>query len=159
MAAAGFGWITLEFSRERRAWLRAAGGLSLALATALAGGFAAEPSTGLALSALATLGAAGVSAWWAMRPVAAWALYIGADGSIWGRMVSPVLEPAAPVRLSPQMVGTRLLTLTAGRRVVAVWRDALPPAHFRRLCAHARWHVERVERAVGLAPAAVDDGN
>ena len=45
MAAAGFGWTTLEFSRERRAWLRAAGATSLALATALASGLAAEAST------------------------------------------------------------------------------------------------------------------
>jgi hypothetical protein len=159
MTAAGFAWTTLGFSRERRAWLRAAGGVSLALATALASGLAAEPSIGLALAALAALGAAGGSMGWSMRPASPWALYIGVDGAIWGRMNPAAIEPAAPVRLSPQVVGARLVTLTAGRRVVAVWRDALPPAHFRRLCAHARWPVERADQAAVLGPAAPDDGN
>jgi hypothetical protein len=160
MAAAGFGWTTLDVSRERSGWLRAAGGVSFALAAALASGLASEPSIGLALGVLAALAAAGISLGWAVRPVQGWALCIDADGTIWTRMVAPALdETGAPVRLSPQMVGTRLVVLAAGRRVVAVWRDALPPAHFRRLCAHARWHVERAEGAVGLSPAAPDDGN
>ncbi|MCU0938227.1 MAG: hypothetical protein MUC86_03615 [Burkholderiaceae bacterium] len=159
MAAAGFGWITVEFSRERRAWLRVGGGLSLALAIALAGGLAAEPSIGLALSALATLGAAGVATWWSVRPVSAWALYIGADGTIWGRMDVAADEPTAPLSLRPQVVGTRLVTLAAGRQVVTVWRDALPKAQFRRLCARARWHVERSEHATAPIPAATEHGN
>ncbi|MDZ7652329.1 MAG: hypothetical protein U5L03_07110 [Burkholderiaceae bacterium] len=159
MAAAGFGWTPLDVSHERRAWLRAAATVSFGLTAALASGLAAEPSVSLALAALAALSAAAVSTWWSVRPVTAWALYIGADGTIWGRVESAGIEVAAPARLHPQVVAARMVTLTTGRQVVAVWRDALPPAQFRRLCAHARWHVERAGRPAGLAAAAIDGGN
>jgi len=57
------------------------------------------------------------------------------------------------------VVGSRLLTLTSGPHVVAIWRDALPPAHFRRLCVHARWHVERSGSATALTPPATECAN
>ena len=65
-------------------------------------------------------------------------LAIDADGAIWLRRGEAPAE-----RLQPRLAGDRLVTFSSPAGPVLVWRDCLPADAFRRLSAHARWHVER----------------
>jgi hypothetical protein len=59
-----------------------------------------------------------------------------ADGTIQWRS-DP--DRGAPIALEPVYVGAHWVVLRAGRLRLAIWRDALPLAAFRRLSVAARW--------------------
>lgn len=158
MAGAGFHWTLLRASDERRRWLRVAALLSSLLALALLAALWLEPDGVRALAAaLAALAAAWAGAE-SGRPQPTYALHIDAGGAIWGRS-GQAAEAAPPLRLRACVVTSRLVTLAGDAVTVTVWRDALPATEFRRLCAHARWHLERGDGRQGPQAAAGPDGH
>jgi hypothetical protein len=158
MAGAGFHWTLLRASDERRRWLRAAALLSSALALVLLAALWLEPDGVRALAALAAVLAAAWAGAESGRAPPPYALHIDADGVIWGR-AGEVAERAPPLRLRACVVASRLVTLDGDAGPVAVWRDALPVDGFRRLCVHARWHLDRGDRGGGPQPLASSDGD
>ena len=156
MAGAGFGWTALRASLERRRWLRAAALLSAALALLLLAAVWLDPHALRALAAAAAVLAAAWAGFESGRAPSPFALHIDADGAIWGR-VEGAVEPSPPLRLRPGVVASRLVTLAGDGITAAVWRDALPASEFRRLCVHARWHLERGDPRRGpVSPAGAD---
>lgn len=154
MAEAGFTWTALSASRERRAWLVAAAALCLLLTLFLALALWIEPSAGRALASGVAVAATLIAARAVASVPTPIELRIDADGLIWRRPIVADDDalPAAD-RLRPMAVGSRLCCLADARgRALAVWHDGLPVDCFRKLCAHARWHVER-DRAGPADPA------
>jgi hypothetical protein len=145
MSAAGLSWISLSPSRERRAWLTAAAAISAVLAAVFL--------VGAWINADAVLGAGGMlaagAAAWAFqrgrREPRAGELSIDADGAIWLRRPDRA-ENVPAQRLQPRLAGDRLVTFSSSSGPVVIWRDSLPADAFRRLSAHARWHVDRAPR-------------
>jgi len=154
MPGTGFPWTPLNPSRARRRWLLAGATVSAALALILLSPAWRDPSPTLIAAAFIAALAAGAAAVAARRPEPAWALLVDADGAIWGRMSTPEHEPGLPIRLVPSVFGRQRVVLTCASAAVAVWRDALPVERFRRLSAHARWHLERSQAQSGPSPAA-----
>lgn len=163
MAAAGFGWTRLSPSRDRRRLLLAATFISATLAVTLLGSALAAPTHARWAAVAVVIVAVAAAGWGAVRPEPAWALRIDPEGRIWQRSAadSAVREDLLdsgplPVRLWPTMAGTRLLGFSGASGFRLVWRDSLPPDRFRRLAAHARWHVERDAGAAERRTAAED---
>jgi len=144
MGGAGLRWTVLQASRARRRWLWSGALLSGILALVLLAALRVEPGLSIALAALACACSAGMAAWAGARREEGLALHVDGDGAIWGRTDG---DAAPGLRLLPAFVGSGLITLRSGRRQFVVWRDALPVPEFRRLCVHARWHVERADPA------------
>jgi hypothetical protein len=147
MSGAGLSWIFLSPSRERRLWLSGAAAVSACLAAVFGAGAvsAAEPVLGIAAAA-AALSAIGALLE-ARRAPDAMQLAIDADGAIWMRR-----GESSAQRLQPRLAGDRLVTFSSAAGPVLVWRDNLPADAFRRLSAHARWHVERAPRQPQATP-------
>jgi hypothetical protein len=151
MSGAGLSWFHLSPSRERRLWLFGAAAVSGCLALVLCAGAAANADPAVWAAAAATATAAGVALLAARRTTGAMCLAIDADGAIWLRRgEGPDDAPAE--RLQPRLAGDRLVTFSSAAGPVLVWRDGLPAAAFRRLSAHARWHVERTPRQPQATP-------
>lgn len=151
MSGAGLSWISLAPSRERRLWLFGASAVSAILALIFGAAALSAPAPARlaagAVSAVAALAALLA----AVREPAAARLSIDADGAIWIRRGTAADEAPAE-RLLPRLPGDRVVTFAAGKGTVIVWRDSLPADVFRRLSAHARWHVERASRPAPPAP-------
>ena len=141
MSSAGMSWTSLNPSRERRAWLAFASAVSAGLALVLFGQATVGMSAGLAVGALVCGAAAAAAARSARQGEAAWTIAIDAEGGIWARRGGD----APAVRVRPRVIGDRLVTLALARETIVVWRDALSADRFRRLCAYARWQVERAD--------------
>ena len=155
MSGAGLSWSALLPSRERRMWLGLGAGASAILALCFLGKALAEPALALGLAALLCGAAAGAAALASRRPPLAVAVAIDAEGRVWMR-AEPDGEPG---RAWPRLVADRLVTLDTAAGLQAVWHDSLAPAQFRRLCAHARWHVERGDPQRALPAGAASRGN
>jgi hypothetical protein len=156
MTAAGLAWISLAPSRMRRAWLRAAAGLSGLLALTLSAAALIEPTVGLLAGTAAAAAAVLLAGWAAQATPPAVSLSIDAGGALWLRHGA---TDAAAVPVKPVFASDRLVTLRSGRRTMAVWRDSLPPDAYRRLCAHVRWHVPRGGQAAPGATRPVEASN
>lgn len=158
MAEAGFTWTALSPSRERRRWLVVAAVLCLLLTLVLALALWLAPSLGRAIVCVVAVAATLIAARAAASEPASVELRVDTDGRIWRRplVADDDALPAAD-RLRPIAVGSRLCCLADPRgRALAVWHDGLPVDRFRKLCAHARWHVER-DRADPRNPAKAAD--
>jgi hypothetical protein len=149
MSASGFSWIDLQPSRERAAWLWAAAALGALMAAILAAGLLAHRSAAMPLPLVIGMAAGGavsvLAARAALAPAARASLSIDGDGILWARIGRGSTAGEASARMRPGLASDRLVTLVGPGTTLAIWRDALPPAHFRRLCAHVRWHVERAD--------------
>jgi hypothetical protein len=66
-------------------------------------------------------------------------LTIGADGTI----TAVTAATDKPLVLRPTALTPLSVVLHGDGASLVVWRDSLPAEGFRRLCAVARWHVER----------------
>jgi hypothetical protein len=149
MAAAGFPWTDLQPSRERANWLRAAAGVSLVLAAGFMVRALADSTVAstwpLLVAALVCAAAAALAFRAARARGPAACLAIDPEGVLWARAGTAAVghDTRPVVQMRPQVVSDRLVTLSGSGQRVVVWCDALPPQHFRRLSAHARWHVER----------------
>lgn len=151
MTGNGFAWVTCNPSLERRRWLRLATAGCGAIAVALAVAAVADPSAarvaGLALAIGGALLALG-------RERAAdqpGELRLDVDGTFWWRQAGE----SESERLTAAGLSYWLAVFVGpgGRR--CVWRDSLPPAHWRILRACVRWHVDRDRAgsaATGRAP-------
>jgi hypothetical protein len=165
MTVAGFSWTLLRSSRERRVWLSIAGLVCATLAVILAARALSGPVVSSAWPLLLGAAAAAIGSGSAARAVLvdppSVGLSVDSDGAIWGRIGMPAAadESVPPIEFQPRIVSDRLVTLCSGGLWVAVWRDALPPEYFRRLCAHARWRVERMPRGSRPDHAAPDGTN
>jgi hypothetical protein len=74
---------------------------------------------------------------WGQRSAAE--LAVGADGTI----TAVTAAIGDPVVLRPTALTPLSVVLRGGDITLVVWRDSLPAEGFRRLCAVARWHVDR----------------
>lgn len=66
-------------------------------------------------------------------------LTIGTDGTI----TAVTAANGDPLVLRPTALTPLSVVLRGGGTTLVVWRDSLPAEAFRRLCAAARWHVDR----------------
>jgi hypothetical protein len=155
MAGAGLSWVSLLPSRERRLWLFGAAVVSTVLALVFGGGAAIASDPVLWAAAGAAALAAGLALRAAQRGLDPMRMAIDADGAMWlhrGQRLDDESDDAPPERLLPRVAGDRLVTFSSAAGPVLVWRDSLPADAFRRLNAHARWHVERAPRQPTAAP-------
>lgn len=141
MANAGLPWVQLTASAERRRWLQAAALLCVVLAAACGARALTAATVALLATAAAALGGAAL-AWRSGRQARpAGALRVDAEGRFWLRPAGAGDEAAAAVR--PCFVAARFVALDGAAGALLVWRDSLPAVAFRRLCAHARWQLDR----------------
>lgn len=147
MSGAGLSWIFLSPSRERRLWLSGAAAMSACLAVVLRAGAAIATEPVLWVAAAVAAMSAIVARLAARRGPEAMQLAIDAEGAIWLRRGESSAE-----RLQPRLAGDRLVTFSSAGGPVLVWRDSLPADAFRRVNAHARWHVERAPRQPRATP-------
>ncbi len=152
MSSPGFGWIPLSPSRLRVRSLATAAGMCAATAIILA--VAATLGGSLMPGVLSLLAAVAAAVAWRGRQSlqVTHELRVDPEGRIWRRPVSRADEQSdrgdslAPQRVigGAQVPGVGLSARTDTGSVF-IWADSLPTEHFRLLCAHARWHVERID--------------
>jgi hypothetical protein len=80
----------------------------------------------------------------------------GAQWRVWpdGRVGVRWDDEDAPAEARPAFHSSFLIVLRRGGRTLAVWRDAAPPAAFRRLSAAVRWRIDRRAPTDSLPDAA-----
>lgn len=155
MISSGFSWTALTPSRARRRWLLCAVALCVLLASVFLARLLSDPTAGLAIASLAAATAAVATTRTLGRPGRLFELQIDRDGTIWRRPADPA---DGELRLMPAVVSRQLVTFTGGAEPIVIWHDNLSADRFRRLSAHARWHVERSrqdadrERAGAMPP-------
>jgi hypothetical protein len=111
--------------------------------------FAVGPTVGLGFAIIATMAAAAAAVRGLDRPTPVMEVSIDGDGSIWHRSDSDTSADAVGSRLIPAIVSRHLMSFTGQAGTIAIWHDNLPADRFRRLCSHARWHVERSRQGAG----------
>jgi hypothetical protein len=138
------GWIFLGPSSLQRRWWLAAGVLCALLAAALASkALTAAPAVLLVLASVANGAAAG----WIFHRVRALgrendaptSVRIDFDGTVRVRRAGDGSGEAAEAAEAAAFVSSQVLVLSLGRRSLAIWRDAVPEAMYRRLAVAARW--------------------
>ena len=139
MGGPGFSWTKLTPSVARRRWLIVGACACVVLAAVFVARLLADPTIGLGLAVVAPLTAAAASA--RPRPTLASWVKIDGDGSIWRRCEADAAGVGE--RLVPTTVSRHLVTFTGVAEPIAIWHDNLSADCFRRLCSHARWHVDR----------------
>jgi hypothetical protein len=147
MGGPGFSWTTLTPSLTRQRWLLGATVVCVVLAAVFTVRFVASPTIGLGIAAVASGVAAVAAGWCLVRPEPSSMVKIDGAGSVWRRAVGD--DASAGERLSPSVVSRHLMTFTGGAVPIAIWHDNLPADRFRRLCSHARWHVDRSRQGTG----------
>lgn len=120
-------------------------GLTLALAAALPAADGSSQRLLLAAFALLASGAAAALLRRGMRSSATPSLALAIDAD--GRLLGWRAAQETPTLLRAHSISPWVLVLVPADRQAgsawAVWRDSLPPAAFRRLCALARWQLQR----------------
>ncbi len=121
-------------SRWRRRWLELAALGTLALAVLLAGQALRSGAPAPALAAAAALlpGVAALRA--GQRPAAPGSIELDAAGRTWLAGARGGQGRLRPLVLLPWLIAYRSRT-----GILAVWRDAVPAASYRRLAVMARW--------------------
>lgn len=139
MAGDGFGWIACTPSLERRRWLRVAaigcGAVALALLAAAIHESSPLRGGGLTLAIIGAVVALRRSR--AAEPPGE--LRLDAAGVFWWRDVGQ----AQAERLRANGLSRWLAEFDGPSGRHCIWRDSLPAAQWRILCACVRWHVDR----------------
>ncbi len=130
-------WVEVRDSARARWVRRTAQALTVAsaflclAATLLAPGFMA------AFAAMLMLAAAARSLWMTRKPLTP-EVSVDSDGAIWLRSNTYAAALAAP-----SYVSRGYLALRSDSATLSLWRDALPPAAWRRLQVACRWTSRR----------------
>ena len=140
MISSGLSWTALDQSRAQRRWLFCALALCGLLASVFLARLLFDPTAGLGIASLAAATAAVIAARTLGRPGRLFEVKIDRDGTIWRR---PVDSANDETRSMPAVVSRQLVTFTGGAEPIVIWHDNVSADRFRRLSAHARWHVER----------------
>jgi hypothetical protein len=149
MVGPGFSWTKLTPSAARRRWLLGAACVCAVLVAIFGARFIVGPTVRLGFALIAAMAAAVTAIHGLGRPAPAMEVSIDGDGSIWQRSEGDTSADAVGSRLIPAIVSRHLVTFTGQAGTIAIWHDNLPADRFRRLCSHARWHVERSRQGAG----------
>jgi hypothetical protein len=149
MIGPGFSWTKLTPSAVRRRWLLGAASVCAVLVAIFGARFIVGPTAGLGCAVIVAMAAAVTTLRGLRQTASAMEVSIDGDGYIWHRSDGDASADAVGSRLIPAIVSRHLVTFTGQAGTIAIWHDNLPADRFRRLCSHARWHVERSRQGAG----------